>query len=534
MTAAQTREIDEYAISELKIPGATLMRRAARHIAQTCLELLGDGGGERRAAVLCGAGNNGGDGLGAAAYLLRAGVSTRIFLLGDRGSLSPDPREMLRLAEEYGGVAEPFDAKTAGEYLRSGDAVVIDAIFGTGLARKIEGAALDAIRLINASGARVISADIPSGVMADTGEILGEAVRADITVTFTAAKPGHFLTPGCENTGELRVRGLGIPPYSLTDEAPARQREIIASELLTRRETAAEAIMPGDITLPRRGRDTHKYDYGDILMIAGSVGYTGAPVLAARAATRAGAGVVRLGAPDGIYGTVAAKCSGEIVFPIPGGAAIGMGVWEEISARAERADAVLIGPGLGNISAARELIKNALGQLKCPVILDADGINALLGNIDILDNARAPVILTPHDGEFRRLAEQDRRYAGQYNRSEDIFAGGRLAAARRYASAHGCALILKGYRTITALPDGSAYINTTGGPALAKGGTGDMLAGVLTALAGQGFPIKDACLAAVYLHGLAGDIAALRLGEYSVTAEDVMDALAEAFLSVTV
>jgi NAD(P)H-hydrate epimerase len=499
LMSAQTREIDKYAIDTLKIPGAALMRRASRHVAEAALGLLGEERGP--AAVFCGTGNNGGDGIGAATYLLREGIPARVFIIGDRGRLTPDSGEMERRLEEYGGSTETFNAVSAERCLRR-CGVIIDAIFGTGLSRAPEGDALAAIRLINDSSVPVVSADIPSGVKADTGELPGDAVRADITVTFTAAKPGHFLTPGCACAGEMRIRDIGIP-RSLAEDAPS----------------LVSAVLPGDVTLPGRAPDTHKYDYGDILIIAGSVGYAGAPVLAARAATRAGVGVARLAVPDGIYGIAASKCSGEVVFPVTGGKTVSGGAWGEVSARAQRADAVLIGPGLGDISASRELAGNALRALKCPVVLDADGINALSGHIDILDGARCPVILTPHDGEFRRIA------------GEDALSGGRLPAARRFAREHSCVLILKGCRTITALPDGSAYINTTGSPALAKGGSGDILAGALTALLGQGFPVKDACVAAVYLHGLAGDIAERRFGEYSATAEDILCALPEAFKS---
>jgi NAD(P)H-hydrate epimerase len=487
----------------LGIPGAVLMRRAARHIADACLELADDE--PRAVAVFCGAGNNGGDGIGAAAELLRAGVLTRVFLIGDPARLTPDSLEMARRLEEYGGVLEGFDEAVADAYLRRCD-VIIDAIFGTGLSRPIEGDALAATRLINASGVRVVSADIPTGINADTGEILGgdeaDAVFSNITVTFTTAKPGHFLPPGSVYSGELRVRGIGIPRESV-DSTPC----------------TVSAVVTGDIILPRRAPDTHKYDYGDVLIIAGSLGYTGAPVLAARAASCSGAGLVRLGVPDEIYSVAASKCSGEVVFPISVDPDFGVGIWDVISARAEKSDAILIGPGLGNTPSTLLLVKNALEKSDKPVILDADGINALSGNTDILDNAACPVILTPHDGEFLRLT------------GTGGFSGGRLTAARSFACSRGCILILKGHRTITALPDGSAYINTTGSPALAKGGSGDVLSGVLAALIGQGFPIKDACLAAVYLHGLAGEIAAGRLGEYSVTPDDIIGALPQAFLS---
>jgi NAD(P)H-hydrate epimerase len=466
------------------------MSNAGRAVAAACRELLGDGG---EAVALCGAGNNGGDGIAAAAYLLRDGVPTRAFLIGEREKMSADAREMERKLVEYGGTLESFSAPIAAECIsRAG--VIADAIFGIGLSREVRGEALEAVRLINDAAARVVSADVPSGVSADTGEVLGEAVRADVTVTFSTAKPGHFIAPGCVLTGELRVRAIGVPWPLIADF-----------------ESDTHAVVREDIAIPRRERDTHKGDYGRVLIIAGSVGYTGAPVLAARAATLTGAGLVWLGVPEEIYQIAAIKCDGEIAFPLEK---------ERLAERIGRADAVLIGPGMGNTPETREIVENALRSVRAPVILDADGINALSGNIDVLDKAVCPVILTPHDGEFERLAGK-------------IPPGGRLESARKFAVRHGCVLILKGYRTITALPDGTAYINTTGNPGMAKGGSGDVLAGMLSALLGQGFAIKDACLAAVYLHGAAGDLAAGRLGEYSMSPGDILGAIPGAISAVT-
>ena len=521
MSASSMRAMDKTAIEVLGIPSALLMTNAARHVAGAALDLIsgkgrasGDGADaascvntiERggTAAVFCGPGNNGGDGVAASAFLLKNGVRVRTFLAGSREKMTPDTREMERRLREEGGVLENLaDAADVENYINSCD-VLIDAVFGIGLNTAPRGAALDAVRLMNASPAPVVAADVPSGVEADTGRILGEAVRADLTVTFSFAKPGLFVEPGCVACGAVRIVDIGIP-----------------EALLQGAETDVRAVCAGDITLPRRRRDSHKGDYGRDLIIAGSVGFSGAPVLAARAASVTGAGLVSLGVPENIYAIAAGKLMEEMPFPLPcsaEGALGGLAVYAILD-RLKKADVCLVGPGLGRSQAVDEIVFAILRNSEVPVILDADGINAVSGNIDILDKVAAPVILTPHAGEFKRLGG-------------DVTGGNRLEEARRFARAHNCILVLKGHRTITALPDGALYVNTTGGPALSKGGTGDVLAGMIASLVGQRFPLKDAVLAAVFLHGLAGDLCAGRLGEYSVTAGDVIAALPEAVKSV--
>ena len=280
-------------------------------------------------------------------------------------------------------------------------------------------------------------------------------------------------------------------------------------------------VLAKDIIIPRRRPDSHKGDYGRCLIIAGSVGYTGAPALSARAATRTGAGLVFLGVPKSIYNIMAVKLDEEMPFPLPDdeNGRLSISTADELMRRAVECDACLIGPGLGRSPELTELVTFLIGSLKTQIVLDADGINAIAGNADILGKAACPVILTPHHGEFKRIGG-------------DLSNGDRLDVARAFAMAHRCVLVLKGHRTITAMPDGKAYVNTTGGPAMAKGGSGDVLAGMITALVGQKFPIKEAVSAAVYLHGLAGDICAAEYGEYSVTAGDIIAMLPKAMVTV--
>jgi len=488
------REMDDYVIEDLGVKGAVLMQNAAEHIADAVMEHLPPGG---KAAVFCGTGNNGGDGIGAAAVLLEKGVPVRVFLIGNMDKLTFDSRQMLRRFDILGGKLESFGETDGIESYLHECGVIIDAMFGIGLNSDLRGDALEAAGIINASGAFVIAADIASGVNADTGAIMGAAVKASMTVTFSMAKPGHFVEPGCTCRGKLRICDIGIPG-ELVEGAPSY----------------VYAVTPEDIKLPRRRPDSHKGDYGRCLIIAGSVGYTGAPALSARSASRMGSGLVFLGVPEPIYGIMASKLDEEMPFPLPGGehGRLSANAAGEILHRAGESDACLIGPGLGRSPEITELVQSVIQLVKTPIVLDADGLNAIAGDIGVLDEAACPLVLTPHPGEFARLAGA-------------LAPGDRLRAARAFAHTHKCVLVLKGHKTITAMPDGTTYINTTGGPAMAKGGAGDVLAGMITSLIGQRFTIKAAVLTAVYIHGLAGDMCADEYGEYSVTAGDIIKML---------
>jgi len=502
VTAKQMQEIDQIAIRDFGITGATLMSNAAQHLAKAAMSSIPPNG---CVAVFCGTGNNGGDGIGAAACLLEKGVSVRTILIGDERNLTPDAVEMQQRLIKHGGSLERyFLSPDLVDYVSDCN-VIIDAIFGTGLNADLQNDVLSAVTMINSSGALIISADIPSGIHADTGRVLKDAVKADITITFSLAKPGHFVEPGCIYCGELRVCDIGIP------------RSVLESTV-----SHTYAAMPDDVELPRRRRNTHKGDYGRALIIAGSVGYTGAPALAARAASKMGAGLVSVGVPKSIYDIMAVKLDEEMPFPLPNDSNgnLTANAASEILRSAKKSDVCLIGPGLGVSDDISELVQSVTRISATPIVLDADGLNAIAGNVDILSEATCPLILTPHPGEFERLGG---------SRTND-----RLQAARDFAAKHGCILVLKGHRTVIALPNGITYLNTTGGPAMAKGGTGDVLAGMITALIAQRLPIVHAVIKAVYIHGLAGDMCATRFGEYSVTASDIIAMLPEAVKGVKI
>lgn len=489
LTAKQAKKIDEYTINTLGVPSITLMERASSQIADAAMEIMENS----TAAVFAGSGNNGGDGYGAAVELIRAGKTVRIFATAE--AKTTDAIRMSQRASRLGVEPEPMevmDDHEIEEYL-STCSVIIDAIYGVGYRPPLTGQAKRAAELINASGVKVVAADMPSGINTDTGEVDPDAVKADITVTFTHPKIGQLITPGTLNCGQVRPVDIGI---SVPDDV------------------VFDACTVDSVTLPRRRRDAHKGNFGRILIIAGSTCYTGAPSFASHAAVRSGAGLVFLGVPESVYQIEAMKNDEAMVFPLPcdDNGRLSADALPQILEKLKTSTVCLVGPGLGVSDDTSKIVEGILQNSAVPVIVDADGINSLSQHIDILDRVSCPVILTPHDGEFARLGG-------------DLSSHDRLTAARDFSKKHGITLVLKGYHTITALPDGSAYVNTTGGPGMAKGGSGDVLAGMIAAFTAQFEDRSFSVPAAVYLHGKAGDLCAERHGEYSMTPSDVIDAI---------
>ena len=492
--AGRMRHADGEAIHNRGIASTLLMERAAGGILAAVQSLAGEGPGT--AAVFSGPGNNGGDGTAVAGLLLERGWQVRVFLAGSREKLTPDHREMERRLTRRGGVLETYDPGDAEqESFVLGADIIIDALFGIGLNSPLREPAASAVDLINRSSARVVSADIASGVQADTGRVLGRAVRADVTVTFSMAKPGHFAEPGCTCCGCLIVHDIGIP-----------------RDILDQSGTDVYALCDGDLTLPRRDPISHKGDYGKVLLIGGAVGYTGAPSICARAAVRSGAGLVYLGVPEKIYPITAVKNDEAMPFPLPctSGGFLSPEAVPAVLEKLAACGVCAAGPGLGRGEGAAALTRALLEGDK-PLILDAD---ALPTDLSLLKTARRPVVLTPHEGEFVRIG--------------GVLTGDRTGDARAFAREYGCVLVLKGYRTVCAYPDGEVYISTHGNPGMAKGGSGDALTGIIAAMLGQLGDVKRAVNTAVFLHGLAGDLACEEKGEYAMTAGDLIDALGTA------
>lgn len=487
-------DMDRYTIEELGIPGEVLMLRASEGLCAAAKAMLAQG---QTALVLCGGGNNGGDGIGVSALLLEQGYSVRCTMVGNREKLSADGLVMLRRFEAAGGSLAEYDPEGL---IPENCGLIIDALFGTGLSRPVEGKYAEVIAAVNGSGIPVLACDIPSGISADTGAVLGTAIRGDVTVTFNLPKTGQLLPPGTEYTGKLLVHPIGIPKE-------AKERAEFDGEYVTEDMVRA--------WLPKHRAESHKGDYGKLLMLCGSAGFTGAAALAAKAALRTGAGLVYLGVPETVYPVLAAKLDEPVVFPLPasGNGRFSRTAVSQITERLTDMDACLIGPGIGGGYNVEEVVYGVLEAAECPLVLDADGINVFAGHIDRLDKAKVPLVLTPHEGEFRRMGGD--------------LSLGRIEAAKAMAKKTHAVILLKGYRTVVASPEGQVYVNSTGNPGMATGGSGDVLAGILTCLLGQGMEPAKAAAAAAWVHGWAGDICAQRLGMRSMLPTDMIGALSE-------
>jgi hydroxyethylthiazole kinase-like uncharacterized protein yjeF len=492
-TSKAMRDADSKAIHVLGIPSTLLMTNAAGHIAAAAMGLIN---GKKSAVIFCGCGNNGGDGVAAASYLLRRGVEVRCFLVGDRTKMTEDCAEMERRLTELGGSLEDFSADEARKAL-SGAGVVIDAMFGIGLNADLKGKALKAVELINSADVPVVAADIASGVEADSGRILKAAVKADVTVTFSLAKTGHFVEPGCTCCGQLRIADIGIP-----------------AEVVAETETDVIAVMYDELSLPARSPLSHKGDYGKLLVVGGSVGYTGAPVLCARAAARSGAGLVSLGVPQTIYEIAASHLLEPMPFPLQDGAGglLSSKAAVQIRDKLQSCDACVIGCGLGRSDELSKLVRGLLCESGRRFVIDADGLYALGDDPAVIKAADIPPILTPHEGEFVRLG--------------GALSGDRVSDARKFADERNCILVLKGHHTICAFPGEEVYIIPFGNAGMAKGGSGDLLAGIIGGLVVQ-LPVKQAVVTACAIHALAGDSCAKELGEYSMLPSDILDEIPE-------
>ena len=516
VTAEEMREIDRRTIKDYGISGTTLMERAGLKVAEKIKELFE----KRKIIVLSGGGNNGGDGLVVARNLHEWGWNVKVILLANEKKLSPDCLEQYKIAKKS-GVPVVFNTEISGKDLHS--AVVVDAIFGTGLSKSVTGKIADIISFINNSTVPVISVDIPSGIASDTGQIMGEAVMSDYTVTFGLPKRGHLLYPGAECTGKLFVEDIGFPDELIESEK-------IRVELLENRDVS--------LLIPERRRYSHKGDYGHVLVIAGSRGKTGAAFMCAKACLRAGAGLVTIGVPETLMDVFQSRVTEEMTLPLPdrGDGTLSSKASDKIlTFIADKADVLAIGPGISVTDDTQKLVTALVLNSAAPMVMDADAINALEGNKQVLRKAKAPIILTPHTGEMARLLTTGSRVRGFEGPREKLryqIEKDRINAAISFAKETGTYLVLKGAPTVIAEPEGSAFVNPTGNPGMASAGVGDVLTGMIAGLLGQGLNPLEASILGVFMHGLAGDIAANKKGEHSLIASDMINSLPDAFLSL--
>jgi NAD(P)H-hydrate epimerase len=515
LTAEAMREVDRAAIEELGIPSLVLMENAAIGVVEAMVETFGETlGEEKSAAVFCGPGNNGGDGLAVARHLTVRGWDARIFLVQGGRELSADAATQLSICRKCElSIFEIHDGKDLGVALEAVTEcdVVVDALFGTGLTRPLDGLFTRVVQAINTLPMPCVAVDLPSGLAGSQAQLIGPHVEAALTVTFAAPKVAHVFPPAADAVGKMVVAGLGIPARLVEDvvEEAGDLHLLMAEEL-------------ADL-LPEREPGSHKGDYGHALIVAGSPGKAGACILAARAAVRAGAGLVTAAVPEPILQTVDLGSIESMTLALPASVS---GHLTELAAdaalEAAEGKAVLaLGPGLGQEPSTVAAIRRLALEAALPLVLDADGINAFAGRAGELAARRAETILTPHPGELGRLLGISTAQI-----EED-----RVAAARGAAEETGAIVVLKGHLTLIA--SGTAvFVNPTGNPGMATGGSGDVLTGLIAGLLSQGLDALDATVLAVYLHGLAGDLAAARLGEASLAAGDLIELLPAAFAAL--
>jgi NAD(P)H-hydrate epimerase len=501
LTSAEMRAIDRAAIEDLGIPGVVLMENAGQRIARAIKFRFPEIAAER-IVIVAGKGNNGGDGFVVARHFFNAGARPEVLLLAERGDVRGDAAVNLGIALKSGiAVTEVPDAAAwrKARPALSRATIVVDAIFGTGLEKPLEGLFAQAVADINRTEAYKVAVDIPSGLSADTFEILGPSVMADLTVTLAAPKVAHIFPPASDRVGELVVAPIGIPPA-----------------LLNRAELKLEMVEEKAVGpyFAKRRRDTHKGSYGHLLIFAGSLGKSGASALAGRAALRTGAGLVTVATAAGVLSSIARSMAELMTEPLPETAAktIDASALARALTLLKGKDAVLVGPGLSTHPSTAAFVTGLLPKIKVPCVIDADGLNILASHPDVLDGLEAPAVLTPHPGEFARLS----------GRTTEEVLRHRLELAPEFAMRHEVIVVLKGYRTLIALPDGRVFVNPTGNPGMATGGTGDVLGGMIGSQLAQKNDLLGSVLSAVYAHGLAGDVAADRLGEKALVAGDVI------------
>jgi ADP-dependent NAD(P)H-hydrate dehydratase / NAD(P)H-hydrate epimerase len=508
----QMREADRRTIDEVGIPAIVLMENAGRQ-AVAAMEAAFDDLPTSRVGVLCGRGNNGGDGFVVARTLVQRGVDTAVFLLGSVAEVRGEARTNLEILGRIGmTVVEITDAQVWELHFSelSECSVVVDAILGTGFRGKLSGLLETVVADVNALGVPIVSIDLPTGVSADSAFVEGPAIEASMTVTLAAPKIPLVFPPADTHAGDLVIADIGIP-LPLLDELEGQHLEILT------REAMREIV-------PARMPDSHKGDFGRVLVIAGSTGRTGAAHLAALGALRSGAGLVTVATPRSCVPIVASMGPEYMTEPLEETAA-GMIDFPAIDRVLElTADVIAVGPGLGQSPATAAFVHALLERTGVPIVLDADALNAFTGDPDrLVGREEVGVIITPHPGEMARLL----------NIPIEALQRDRVRYAREFARAHRVHVVLKGHRTIVAAPDGRTFVNLTGNAGMATGGTGDLLTGMLSAWFAQLLDAEAAAKLAVYLHGTAGDLAEADEGEVSLIAGDLAARLGDAILELT-
>jgi ADP-dependent NAD(P)H-hydrate dehydratase / NAD(P)H-hydrate epimerase len=506
------READRRTIDDLGIPSLVLMENAGRQVV-AAMEAFFPDLTDRQIAVICGKGSNGGDGFVVARTLYQRGIDVSVFVVGRVADIKGDARLNIEILGRLGvTVVEIADEGQWELHFSeiSDHELIVDALFGTGLKSALSGIYETVIADINGSAIPVVSIDVPSGMSADTHDLIGDCIDATVTVTLGAPKLPLVLPPAEEKSGEVVIADIGIPAGIIDALDGPRV------ELLTREQIRA-LISP-------RATDVHKGDFGRVLIVAGSRGKTGAAILAAQGALKSGAGLVTIATPRSVLPIVAAHAPEYMTEPLEETVegTVHFAATEYVLGLA--ADVIAVGPGLGRGEGVATFVRELIDRSETPLVLDADALNAFADDpAALVGREGRDVILTPHPGEMARLV----------GCTIDDVQADRLGIARDFATAHKVYVVLKGYRTLIATPDGKVFVNPTGSPGMASGGTGDVLTGMLAAWLAQLLDAEAACRLAVYLHGAAGELADADQGEVSMTAVDLVQQISEAVLELT-
>ncbi|MFQ5650099.1 MAG: NAD(P)H-hydrate dehydratase [bacterium] len=502
-TAREMAEVDRTTIEDIGIPGMVLMEHAGLKVVSVILDVLGDSEG-KKIVVVCGKGNNGGDGYVVARHLLNRGAQVKVVLVADPKEVKGDAAQNLRILTHLQAKVETFSRNKHGREIASAD-FIVDALLGTGVAGALKPKFAELVELINNSPAPVISVDLPTGMATDTGAVFGGCVRADHTVTLGHLKRGLLFSPAREHAGTVHVADIGFPPG------------VSRGSGVTCFRTSREYIKQ---VLPVRRKDAFKNRCGQVLLLAGSAGMTGAATLSSEAVLRIGAGLAMLGIPKSLNPVLEQKLIEVMTLPLPetDDQSLSFQATEFLPPRLKWADVLAVGPGLTTHPESVKLVNWLLANYDKTTVLDADGLNCLATDPDVLSTRKCNLILTPHPGELSRLAKIG---------SKEILADP-LEVARKVAADLDAVMVLKGAPTVVAAADGQAFVNSTGNPGMATAGMGDVLTGVIAGLAAQGLSPLDAAVAGVYLHGAAGDLAKSKLGEAGLLAGDVLHQLPRA------
>ncbi len=506
LNSREMREIDYQAINEYGIPSIVLMENAGIRTVEVVEDLLESRGG-KNVIVLVGKGNNGGDGLVIARHLLNSGVNVETFLMAFPDEMTADSytnyKVLSKLSSQIYQLSGPDDLDKLMLSLLSGD-LVVDAIYGNGFKGCLSEFEARIVKMVNWSNLPVVAVDVPSGVEADTGKIYGEAIKATHTVTFALPKLGLIFEPGREYTGTLSVADISIPRVLLEDKK--LKKNLINDDIIR------PLIRP-------RPADSHKGSYGHVLVIGGSPGLTGAVIMSAYSALKTGAGLVTAALPESLLPVVESHLMEVMTAPLSENTQgyISLEALPAIENLLGIASVCVIGPGMSGYPEGNAVLRFILERSGIPLVIDADGLNALQGDTGILQGRQVPVVLTPHPGEMARLT----------GKSIEEIQLNRLDIATHYAQEWGVTLVLKGNKTVIADPSGNIYINITGNPGMATAGSGDVLCGMITGLIAQGLKAQDAAIAGVYFHGLAGDFSKEKRGERSIVAGDIIEAISD-------